>query len=122
MKIEKINVLWIPVKMIVNTNSRNMVGVCLHTKRIFTIKKGYISPLIITDILLEESSQTPGQRSCEEAYRCLNVSCLFNKMKPKIYITRLPIESHWSPEQIKFMEDLCDKFPTGGVVSKKIGR
>jgi hypothetical protein len=119
-KTENVKVLWIPRKLLFTGRPvEALLGVCLHSKRIFMVATSYLEPLIVHDILLDETLP-----ECEEGQRCLNLSCKFNKTTQKTIgrkmtkamFEKLPIEKNWPPELVTRLEEYCDKNPDGGIL------
>jgi hypothetical protein len=120
-------VIWITEKLLTGQGGRRPFGICGHTKRIFTIAKSDLSPIIITDVVVDFTPAS-GNLSCEEAKRCLNIKCPMNHSSPENLsgyfgikgedFAKLPIEDQW-PGLAEKIEDLCEKFPAGGMVYRK---
>ena len=115
---KRIKVLWIPTKLILNNKSQTLWGICEQTERIFTVTSNYLVLLIVADIFLGDT--------CEEAARCLNVRCAFNKATPQTLtkhfgrqivksFDKLPIEERL-PELPEIFASLCAKYPDGGIL------
>ena len=119
-KTTKAKVLWIPRKVFYTGRPADtLLGVCLYSKRIFTVASSYLEPLIIHDILLDED-----RPECEEGHRCFNLTCKFNKTTretltkrmTKDLFEKLPVEKNWPPELVTRLEEICDKNVDGGVI------
>jgi hypothetical protein len=118
-------VIWIPERLLTGQGSQVRFGICGHTKRIFTISKSELSSCMVTDVVIDTNVGS----SCEEDHRCLNTKCPLNRSSAEelsVYfgirsqdLNKLPIEDQW-PGLAEKIEDLCEKFPAGGMVYRKI--
>jgi hypothetical protein len=102
------------------------LGICGRTARPFTVasKRG-LELLIVNDLYVDEEKQ-----DCEEEERCLNTACPLNRTTQQSLATQMlglkripkwlretgvrPVNI--APEEVEFLDDLCQRHPDRGVV------
>lgn len=76
---KKFSITWLKTK-IVKKRKKVWAGFCGKTKHLFSVAPDNLTPLVVSDFLIQSDG------TCEEGKRCLYFACPLNTTSPESYL------------------------------------